>query len=175
MAEVNNRPAALSIFQRQDLNAGIFGSYDAGAKTEQGLAVYQTVLWGTFAEEYIVAGVVNGLIPPSFYTTELYGVVAVTNSGTQADIAALQSAGGSIGAVMKRGYVMCRMDTANPPVVGQAVSVNLNAGLVGYVTGKVSGGVLNIAKEQARVKAVFDTHCEVELTGEAVMNCTYVA
>jgi len=175
MAEINNRPQVASIFGRADLNAGMFGSYDAGAKVEQGHAVYQTVLWGTFVEDYIAAGVINGLINPNLYTTELIGVVAISNSGTQSDIAALQSGASSIGAVMKRGYVICHMDETNKPVPGQAVSVNLNAGKIGYVTGLTSGGVLNAAKAAARVVRVFDTHCEVELVGGGVIPVTYVA
>jgi len=169
MSEVNQNPSVLSIFQKSDLNAGLFGRVAAGARTERH-AQYQDVYWGTFSE-----WTSNGLVSPTYSTTELIGVQAISNDGTQANIALQIAGAGSIGTVMKEGYVICRMDVDNKPSVGQAVSVNLNTGKIGYVTGLTSGGVLNIAKALARVVAVYDTHCEVELAGNTVLACTYVA
>lgn len=174
MSEINTNPSVLSIFQKSDLNAGIFGRVAAGARTERH-AQYANVVWGTFAELYFSGATQYGLIPPSLYTTELIGVQAISNDGTQANIANQIAGAGSIGTVIKEGYVICRMDVDNKPNVGQAVSVNLNAGKIGYVTGLTSGGVLNIAKGLAKVVAVYDTHCEVELAGNAVIACTYAA
>lgn len=169
MSEVNNTPFVGSIFQRADLNAGIFGSYAAGARTERH-AQYQDAIWGTFVE-----WTSNGLVPPTYATTEIIGIQAISNDGTQANIAIQTAGAGSIGTVIKEGYAICRMDVDNKPSVGQAVSINLNTGKIGYVTGLTAGGVLNLSKAVARVSQVFDTHCEVELAGNTVMTATYAA
>jgi len=167
--EENINPQTLSIFQTSDLNSGRFGSYDAGAQTERHPTA-QDIPWGTFAELTSL-----GMAAPSYVTTELIGVEVEAFTGDPVKIASQIQSAGSIGAVAKRGKVICRIDIDNKPVVNHAVSVNLNAGKIGYVTSLLTGGVLTVDKRAARVSAVYDTHCEVELAGDAVIVATYHA
>ena len=169
MSEVTNVPSALSMFAKTDLNGGIFGA-DSARNESESRRFNADLEFGTFAE----VGA-SGMIAPSATTTELLGVVMVTNSSSQAQKALFKQSSGSVGAIGKGGYIVCLMDATNKPGVDQALSINTNVGKVGYVTGLTAGGVLNVAKAVGKVVQVFDTHCLVELSGDNVIACTYAA